>query len=452
MHREALARGMGHEPGSPGVPYQKLKPGPGKDAVAVAGHQRARIHSAMLELVAEKGYDAVTVRDLAQAAAVSTRTFYKHYSSKEWCFVRVNQLMVQRVLRVLEFSRERAAEERVRLSAETIAGAWASEAKAARLLCVDAYAAGPVALRHAYSARRSIEIAIDESFGERSGSSKPSLIAEAIVAGVYGATRRYQLEGRDFPYAYLSEALVSWMITCCTGFPRLDELARLPAPEDFESSVPPAEARNQAERARDFMSSKGDLAALVSGAAKIAAAESYQTLTLPKLVEAAGVSRRTFSANFSSLEECFLEALQVKAVHALARVRGASESGVTPEESIYRAVATLCRQVENDKSFASLCFDAYVAPGIPKMRLQQVFVDNFAFVVADRLESVRRIDQLEVQLSVGSVWGLIGNQVTAGRTHGLYRKAPTLTYLLLAPVIGASMAMKAICQEHVLTT
>src|SRR4051812_40348248 len=85
-----------------GIPYEKLKPGPGKGAVDVARHQRRRIHSAMVKTVAERGYGAVTVRELARVAGVSTRTFYRHYPSKEECFLRVHQLIVRRVLRGIQ--------------------------------------------------------------------------------------------------------------------------------------------------------------------------------------------------------------------------------------------------------------------------------------------------------------------------------------------------------------
>ena len=60
--------------------YAKLSPGPGRRATEVAADQRARIHGAMVSLVSERGYSAVTVRELAGAAGVSTRAFYEHFA------------------------------------------------------------------------------------------------------------------------------------------------------------------------------------------------------------------------------------------------------------------------------------------------------------------------------------------------------------------------------------
>lgn len=89
--------------------FGKLSPGPGMSPQQVASHQRARIHSAMIVLVAERGYSAATVRDLAQLAGVSTRAFYEHFSGKEECFLRTYELAVRRTAKRIVVSREASA-------------------------------------------------------------------------------------------------------------------------------------------------------------------------------------------------------------------------------------------------------------------------------------------------------------------------------------------------------
>ncbi|MDD7941486.1 TetR/AcrR family transcriptional regulator [Actinomycetospora lutea] len=48
---------------------------------------RDRLVQAMIALVAERGYAAVTVADVVAAARVSKRTFYQHFSDREDCFL-----------------------------------------------------------------------------------------------------------------------------------------------------------------------------------------------------------------------------------------------------------------------------------------------------------------------------------------------------------------------------
>jgi AcrR family transcriptional regulator len=48
-----------------------------------AARTRAMLHHALMCLVREKGYDAVTVDDICEAAHVGRSTFYGHYASKD---------------------------------------------------------------------------------------------------------------------------------------------------------------------------------------------------------------------------------------------------------------------------------------------------------------------------------------------------------------------------------
>lgn len=59
----------------------------GHPEIAPAGARRGRtqraLHKALIELVVEQGYEAVSVRAIAQRAQVGYKTFYRHYPDKE---------------------------------------------------------------------------------------------------------------------------------------------------------------------------------------------------------------------------------------------------------------------------------------------------------------------------------------------------------------------------------
>src|SRR5262245_22638787 len=44
---------------------------------------RQAIHEAAMKLFAERGYDATTIADIADAAGISPRTFFSYFSAKE---------------------------------------------------------------------------------------------------------------------------------------------------------------------------------------------------------------------------------------------------------------------------------------------------------------------------------------------------------------------------------
>jgi AcrR family transcriptional regulator len=67
----------------------------------VASDQRARMLAALAELVAEKGYAATTIEDIARVSRVSRKTFYEHFANKEDAFLKgldaVTELALTRV-------------------------------------------------------------------------------------------------------------------------------------------------------------------------------------------------------------------------------------------------------------------------------------------------------------------------------------------------------------------
>ncbi len=53
---------------------------------------KAAIHNAFLELLAEKGFGSITVKDIAESAEINRKTFYFHYDTKEDVY---NEIMTE---------------------------------------------------------------------------------------------------------------------------------------------------------------------------------------------------------------------------------------------------------------------------------------------------------------------------------------------------------------------
>ena len=55
---------------------------------------RELLQKALIELIGERGYDAITIRDVAGRANVGRTTFYKHYNSKDELFMSCHEAML----------------------------------------------------------------------------------------------------------------------------------------------------------------------------------------------------------------------------------------------------------------------------------------------------------------------------------------------------------------------
>lgn len=60
--------------------------------------QRTRelLQKALIELISERGYDAVTIRDIVDRANVGRTTFYLHYNSKDELFVSCHEAIISK--------------------------------------------------------------------------------------------------------------------------------------------------------------------------------------------------------------------------------------------------------------------------------------------------------------------------------------------------------------------
>jgi len=119
---------------------------------AVLRDQRERLLDAVPRVVAERGYEAMSVADIVKAAAVSRNAFYKNFADKQECFATAHDAGHERLFEVLVGGPCETAETlegRVEGSLTAGLDALAADPDTARLLFVEAPSAGEeIALRY----------------------------------------------------------------------------------------------------------------------------------------------------------------------------------------------------------------------------------------------------------------------------------------------------------------
>ena len=158
---------------------------------AAAGH-RARITAGLAAAIAEKGYAAVTIADVARRARVSKRTFYEHFADKEACFLALYSETSDELLALIASATAAAGgpwEARLGAAAGAYFERVAAEPELIRAALLEIQAAGPrarelrreVQRRHAEQLRSLSIAAAAEEAGIRALS--PAL-ATAVVGGL----------------------------------------------------------------------------------------------------------------------------------------------------------------------------------------------------------------------------------------------------------------------------
>jgi AcrR family transcriptional regulator len=165
----------------------------------VVHSQRERILDAVANLVAEDGYQALTVEGIAERAAVSLQAFYEHFTGKEDAFLVAYELGHAKSLSIVE--RAYAAQPDwhlgVREGLSALFDFLASEPAFAHLALVDALAATRrTAERAADGAAAYGELLIPGAEQATDLTLPPAVAIEAIAGGLFELCLTYALHGQ----------------------------------------------------------------------------------------------------------------------------------------------------------------------------------------------------------------------------------------------------------------
>ncbi len=400
-------------------------------------HQRGRLQDAMVELVTEHGYNAVAVAALSNHAGVSKRDFYKHFDSKEECFLAAYDDIVSRAVRGILAATEGEEEwcERLRLGFLAFAGQIAASPETAHLALVEVFAAGAVAAERMQHTNRLFEALVAKNLALADGGRQlPPLVVKGVVAGGCRVARARLLAGHPRQLALDGGELMEWALSFCDD--DVDRLRGLGVAGAPPLPATPAEVPLADERAL-----------ILAATARLASKEGYATLTVPRIRAAAGVSRRSFDAHFEGVADCFLATLEMLSDRTLAAATPFYLTADDWASGTHRIVAGLCRQLAGDPRFASLAFLEVFSPGPAAIQWRTAMIARLATRLRRGAPPAQQPSEFAAEASAGAMWGVIHHFVSTGRGAQLPAAAPVLSYLALAPALGGAAAIDVIVAE-----
>ncbi len=224
----------------------------GRHALApeqVLEDQRRRLVDAVPRVVAEHGYEAMSVADVVKAAAVSRNAFYKNFADKQECFAAAHEACHQRLLAILEQPCDRGSsvEERVEAALGRGLDLLAAEPEVARLLFVEAPSAGEeIALRHHEWLRRYGTLLRSTIPQAAEKSSLAVEIDQVIVGGIASRIASELLQGRASQLRILTPHLVDYVLAFYGSSQPDPQATGIVTLEPEQASEYPEERRQQA--------------------------------------------------------------------------------------------------------------------------------------------------------------------------------------------------------------
>lgn len=195
--------------------------------------QRRRILRAVGEVVAERGYPDVTVELIVKRAHVSFKTFYKHYTGKEECFVALFESAFTNTEKTI---RERLAQEpgswseQVVLALRTLIEQIVSDPVIARAVIVESPTVGPeITERYEQATKAFVPLFRAGRELNPRGSELPETIEDTLAGSVFWSAYERLIVGEADELATYLPVLLELVLRTYLGQAEASRIARAEA-------------------------------------------------------------------------------------------------------------------------------------------------------------------------------------------------------------------------------
>jgi AcrR family transcriptional regulator len=484
-------------PKSAGERYRRLPTGAhGIDPEEVKRDQRERLQSAIVELIAERGYRAVRILDLTKLARVSRPTFYSLFDDKEELLLAAYDEIAQRTAKTVIAAYEvkdagDASNGRVQAAIRAFAELAVDAPEATSLMVLGAFGAGPKAIERrnrtlealersisvsrdgaspdgdtvgAGGRRRQVKAGVQADTGKESGE---DLTVKVILGGIREVTAARLRQGRVEELPGLAGELATWAGCYPVKLPAglLVAHRRPHGPGESDETTTPA-ACSPSERAlsaegrlpsgrhdlpRQFIV-KNQRERIVDATASIVAEKGLASLTIPEIARRANVSHQTFYEMYPTKHDAFLGTQKVGLHQALGVTIAAYEEN---QEDWPRGVAAglraLLGYLASEPAHAHLILVDTFAASPEAIEIRDTSIHAFAaylqpgyhYASSSSTGAAGAVPGVAPEAIAGGIWQVLNYYIEDERTDELPEVAPQLIYAALTPFIGPSDAAKS---------
>jgi AcrR family transcriptional regulator len=401
----------------------------------VARNQRARMYGGMIEAVSVRGYPRTTVADVIGFAGVSRRAFYEQFANKEACFLATYDIIVAGARKdVLDaWARERGWANRLHASCKALLDGVAEKPKGPRLVLVDSLGIGPRARERMTLAATTFERVLAMGFqAHPDGVELSPLTIRAIVAGIRHIAFTRMYEQREKELLTLTDEVLDWIESYRSPLARRLNVSGVVRLGDVEPQ--PAA----------FLASDGRRARALGALVHLTLDDRYSDLSDPQIAQFAGISTEAFHKMFATKEACFLALLDEFVAEALEAVRIAVDRADDWPQAVHLGVRALAEYFAAHEALSRMAFiDIFdVGPGMIGRMTRSI--EDFTKLLDELGPAPRRGPLVAREAITGAIWGIISSYTAHDRVRQLPRLVDQLSFVVLAPYIGAKQAIATI--------
>jgi AcrR family transcriptional regulator len=392
--------------------------------------QRERLLAAIVACCSRKGFEATSVADLLRASGVSRRTFYSQFEDKLDCFRAAEEEIVEAAVETVrrQLNDGESAETRARGALAAFVELVVSAPAAARICLVEAYAAGEPGVAPVRDAVELVARLSRETLEQIPGrGGMPAELSRAIIASFYQMVRRRLQSHRESELPDLVPALWDWAMSYRTPPQPLRRGGRR-SRQPLSATMPPFAAHSIEQRT-------------IRAFAAVVAEKGYPATTIADIAAAAAVSQTTFYAHFADKADALAAALDSSGAQMLAATLPSARRAPDWPTAVRIAFEATCGFFAAEPAFARLrMVDVYSAGPEAIAVRDQAMTELLATLLGPAFSDRPAIPEVVLEAITGAVYGVFYERIRGGGAAELPALAPLLTYIALAPFLGAERA------------
>jgi AcrR family transcriptional regulator len=440
--------------------YRRLPTGAhGLTREEVERDQRERLRSAMVELIAQRGYPAVRILDLTQLAHVSRPTFYNLYADKEELLLSAYEDIAGRTTEcaATAFAEGEDEEESLRLALQAFAELAAAEPEAMTLALLGTFGAGPRALERRNRTLQSLEQIILAGREGAGGEESRDLTVKFLIGGIREVAATRLRQGRERELVELAGDLSRW----ASAYPRalplgLDGPPRVRAREGAGAQPgAPEGASLRSRRAEGRLPSgrhdlsredvvKSQRERIVDATAAIVAEKGFLGLTIPEIASRANVSHETFYEMYPTKHDAFLGAQKVGLHQALrVTVEAYDANRAEWEHGVAAGMHALMEYVCSEPAHAHLTLVDTFGASPEAIEIRENALRAFSEYLQPGLQGASAdvdVPETAAEAVAGGIWQVLHHYIEHKRLDELCDATPQLVFLTLTPFVGPDVA------------